>query len=233
MIRDLELAMDTESERAFEAISSYLSKNRLQIGDSLPGEMEWVSLLGVGRSTVREALSALKTLGVIRSRRRGGITVVRNPQVLELRQYFSPVYASRDVFLDACEFRSILERGMSDIIFEQTSSETLREIELFLDEQRVRSGEVISVWDCERRFHRLLIRDCRNRLASLLASLYDPIFEYAKEHREFDSSESATSWLPDHEELFGHLVRRDRSGFTICLHRHTRLYLRTHEDNND
>ena len=50
-----------------ERIESDLLDGRLAPGDRLPGERELAATLGVGRSSVREALRVLEVMGLIRT----------------------------------------------------------------------------------------------------------------------------------------------------------------------
>jgi GntR family transcriptional regulator len=60
--------------QAVEAIQSYVSERGLAAGDRLPSEVELGALLGVGRSTIREAMGHLELARVV-ERRRGVGTV--------------------------------------------------------------------------------------------------------------------------------------------------------------
>lgn len=61
-----------------EALSRYIDEARLEIGDRLPAERELMAALGIGRSSVREAVSQLQALGVLETRSGSG-TYIRKP----------------------------------------------------------------------------------------------------------------------------------------------------------
>ena len=67
-----------------ERIESDLLEGRLAPGDRLPGERELASSLGVGRSSVREALRVLEVMGLIRTGTGSGPTsgaiIIATPQ---------------------------------------------------------------------------------------------------------------------------------------------------------
>jgi GntR family transcriptional regulator len=60
--------------QAVEAIQTYVSERGLGVGERLPSEVELGALLGVGRSTIREAMGHLELARVV-ERRRGVGTV--------------------------------------------------------------------------------------------------------------------------------------------------------------
>ena len=52
-----------------DALAEMIERAGLQVGDRLPPEVSIASALGVGRSTIREALNRWEGLGIIRRRR--------------------------------------------------------------------------------------------------------------------------------------------------------------------
>ena len=64
-------------QRVANAIRAIISDGNLAAGDSIPSEPELAQLLSVGRPTVREALVALETEGLV-TRSQGSRTIVTN-----------------------------------------------------------------------------------------------------------------------------------------------------------
>ena len=63
---------ESKTERTVNAILTFIINHHLGVGDKLPSEDELVSMLGVSRLCVREALLGLKFLGLLQSNTRGG-----------------------------------------------------------------------------------------------------------------------------------------------------------------
>ena len=59
------------SDSIIEQIISKITLGELKIGDKLPTEKEFEELMGVGRSTVREALKSLEVLGLLERKKTG------------------------------------------------------------------------------------------------------------------------------------------------------------------
>lgn len=55
-----------------DALAAMINRARLDVGDRLPPEVAMATTLGVGRSTIREALNRWEGLGIIRRRRGDG-----------------------------------------------------------------------------------------------------------------------------------------------------------------
>lgn len=72
------------AERVVDEICAYIEKNGLTTGAKLPPERVFMELLGVGRSSLREALRVLSTVGIIDVRHGDGMYVAATstaPQV--------------------------------------------------------------------------------------------------------------------------------------------------------
>ena len=89
-------------ERVEQKLLDLIRKNRLTVGDSLPPELELTQGLGVSRSVVREALSRLRMLGLLESRKKRGM-VIAEPDVFGgcrqiLDTAFLHAHTQRDLF---------------------------------------------------------------------------------------------------------------------------------------
>ncbi len=95
-------------ELILEALADMIEKAGLKIGDRLPPEVSLAAKLGVGRSTVREALNRWEGLGIIR-RRRGDGTYLTAP--LQAMQAMVPltVRLEGEALLHLLEVRRTLE----------------------------------------------------------------------------------------------------------------------------
>lgn len=62
-------------EEIVQQIKSLIKDGKLQPGEKLPPERTFADLLGVGRSSLREAINILETLGFVEKRKREGIFI--------------------------------------------------------------------------------------------------------------------------------------------------------------
>lgn len=100
-----------------KALKSHIYKP----GDRLPSENDMAGQLGVGRSTVREALRVLRHLGLVESRNGRGAFVVRSDS--EAGSQASPISADvREIF----EFRYALEFAVVRLAAERRSTRHLK-----------------------------------------------------------------------------------------------------------
>ena len=107
---------------AFEACVEQLATTiRLGVyprGTTLPPERELAERLNVSRSTLREAMAALRQAGLVETRRgRGGGTgVTRRPAPPSARAAARVSGAGRRDWLDALDFRRIVEPGAAHLV---------------------------------------------------------------------------------------------------------------------
>ncbi len=63
------------SEKVAKDIQQMIKENGLGPGDKLPNELEMMTLINVGRSTIREAIKILVSMGMLEVRRGRGTFV--------------------------------------------------------------------------------------------------------------------------------------------------------------
>lgn len=110
-------------DRAVAAIKDYILANRLNGGDRLPSEMDLARSLAVSRNVVRQAISSLETLGVVRTVHGRGSYVadVASTSVFEqLASWINPQDLDERDFL---ETRAIFERGVFDLVMQRATDE--------------------------------------------------------------------------------------------------------------
>ena len=74
--------MDTSSlvDKVEESLVDLLQKRKLSVGDVIPKEMELAETLGVSRTVIREALTRLRLMGLIESKKKKG-SVITSPDI--------------------------------------------------------------------------------------------------------------------------------------------------------
>lgn len=205
-------------------LQRHIRKKKLGVGDALPSELDIADQVGVGRSSVREALSALKVLGIIQSQRKGGIRIVRDPVLLELRSYFSSKFETRGQYRDALEFRAALEWGLGPLMLDRVNARTIRTLRAEIASVAHGATEWATIHAAEVRFHTALTASCGNRLATLFAHLYGPLFEVTS--KRGPTSAYVQSWVAQHRFLVDTLEAGDADQFLEALRSHTHEYMR-------
>lgn len=117
---------------AFEACVEQLGMTiRLGVyplGSTLPSERELATRLNVSRATLREAMAALREAGLVQTTRgRGGGTVVTlKPRTPSARAVARTSESTRREWLDALDFRRIVEPGAAHLAAGAPLTDTMR-----------------------------------------------------------------------------------------------------------
>jgi DNA-binding FadR family transcriptional regulator len=116
-------------DRATEAIKDFILANELKGGDRLPSEQELARSLGVSRNVVRQAISVLETIGVVRAAQGRGLYVADVADTDVFRQiaaWINPAELEDDHYY---EVRSIFDRGIFELVIAHASDADLDRIE--------------------------------------------------------------------------------------------------------
>ena len=75
-------SIDTSSlvDKVEDSLVELLRERKLAVGDVIPKEVELAEALGVSRTVIREALTRLKMMGLIESRKKRG-SVITSPDL--------------------------------------------------------------------------------------------------------------------------------------------------------
>jgi GntR family transcriptional regulator, transcriptional repressor for pyruvate dehydrogenase complex len=129
------------AERAIDEICAYIEDKGLTSGDKLPPERVFIELFGVSRSSLREALRVLSTVGIIDVRHGDGMYVSSTTPA---------VHADRKALFDATEqnaLRNLVETRLGIELAAVTaatrraSDEDLASLQRMIDEQESQMGK--------------------------------------------------------------------------------------------
>jgi GntR family transcriptional repressor for pyruvate dehydrogenase complex len=119
----------TLSDALVEEILNFIRENQIKPGDRIPSELDLAALFSVGRTTVREALQILTTMGVIQRSRRG-TTLLATTEDLSA-ETIRVGLTERSVH-SLYEARRVLEVAMAAMAAERAT-----EMDLFLMRQEI------------------------------------------------------------------------------------------------
>lgn len=180
------------------------------VGDRIPIEPELAAQLGVGRSTIREAVRSLASMGMLETLPGRG-TFVRSS---------TPSSSLLTEFLEAYSLEELLSyRRALDIEAAQQAARHRTDDDVDVLRKAVRTelqrnhcpafDEADATGDLASRFHYLVFDAAKNRL---LASLYAGITDRLNgpEHRDrLTHASTAVSMQQEHERIFDAIARGD------------------------
>jgi GntR family transcriptional repressor for pyruvate dehydrogenase complex len=115
------------SDQVAEQLTTEIKQGRLLPGDKLPTEARLVAQFEVSRTVVREAVSRLKSLGLVDSRQGSGVFVSQKLPFAPL--HFELTHAaSQEAVVQMVEVRRALEAEVAALAAERRSTSDLRTI---------------------------------------------------------------------------------------------------------
>ena len=131
-----ELRSFTLADGVEESLLQYIRNTGLNPGDALPKEEELAEKLMVSRHIVREGISRLKTLGIIESRRRRGMTLSHPDIFAGVSKAAEARLFSDGEYREMMGIRVVMELGMAEFIYRKKTPELLAELRRNAGERR-------------------------------------------------------------------------------------------------
>ncbi|MCD6123453.1 MAG: FadR family transcriptional regulator [Spirochaetales bacterium] len=153
-------------------VEEYIIKNKLLPGSALPPEGEIASTLGVSRGSVREAVKALETLGIIEVKHGNGLFVREinfdvTLDVLSYNLYFDP-----STLAELLQIRELLETRLVPEIINNIKQDDLEECKACLDEWKERIVKGLNFYELDMKFHLQLYRAVGNKILLELGRIF-------------------------------------------------------------
>ncbi len=212
------LKRKSRQEYVMEQIQNFILEKALGPNDYLPSEVEMAQNLNVSRSTVREALKRLETMGVI------DISHGERPRVskLNLERFLDALrmfmIIDKDEFIDLMELRKIIEIGAVDMAIKKLTDTQIKRLRNFITEmeKNIDNPELFAINDFN--FHLELIKSTENLLLSKLMDIISvALLKVQKITSRFPSSKIA---IPHHKEILDALSKKDSKKAKKMLEKH-------------
>ncbi len=192
---------------------------KLQPGDKLPGERELAEMLGVSRSSIRDAIRRLEIVGLVEPRQGAG-TVVRDISTETLVSPLANVIAHRRQLVgELLDFRKMLEPPLAARAATHASTGEIGGMEEILRRQdrRVRAGELAVEEDTE--FHYRIALASGN---SVVLKVMDVVMDLLREtrSRSLQSEGRPQKSLSGHKRILGAIKRRDAAAAETAMRQH-------------
>ena len=143
-----------EAIRAY--VKQYILDQGLNAGDPLPPETQLAQELGVGRGSVREAIKALQSLGIVEVRHGEGLYVrpFSFDPILETLSY--GVHFDTQTLAELLQIRILLERSAIEDVIQHITPEEVKRLEQLMEtwKHRLKAGGPHR--DLDEEFHRIL-----------------------------------------------------------------------------
>ena len=154
------------------AIKDYIQRHQLKPNDALPSEGELARALEVGRNSVREAVKALESMGILETRRGSGIFVSAFSFEPLLNNLPYGLMGDLQDIAELLEIRRILELAKIASAIECLTDEQVRAFDEILNNMKKKAKRGESFPEEDRSFHRLLFQNLGNNMLLKLIDIF-------------------------------------------------------------
>jgi GntR family transcriptional repressor for pyruvate dehydrogenase complex len=210
-VREKARASDAEplSHWVVHRLEEKINRGELKAGTLLPSQRALAAELGVSRSSLREALSVMETLGLVSSQPGGRTRVIdasnsSAQDKITVRWRYASRYTEQDVY----ELRLLLEARAARLAAEKVTSQTLANLTVCLAAMKdaIRQGDLLTAALKDFEFHDIIIA-----LSGLFKEIHDTNREAILETQKMPLARDARLWEPvqEHERILQALEQRD------------------------
>ncbi|WP_229750529.1 FadR/GntR family transcriptional regulator [Paenibacillus nasutitermitis] len=201
------------SEWVMNDLKTQIASGSWKPGDKLPSVVDLAAQFGVGRSTIREALSALKAMGMLDIRQGGGTYVKADApeqaQPLDNAEWMSRAESLRHIL----EVRKVLESGCAALAAKHRSEDHLQRLRDTLEEMGTSLGDEQASEQADVRFHLQIAEAAQNPvLTDLVRSLSEKLHDSMKDTRAlwfYAELRSAERLLGEHTGIYEAIANQD------------------------
>lgn len=222
-----------ETTRLYRQIAGQIAKlidNReFPAGSRLPPERELAVLLGVSRTSVREAIIALELAGRVEVRVGTGIFVLQPGTQRKRAAGAAPVDDGGAGPFDLLAARAMIEGEIAALAARNVRKADIAALRATITRMREHGDDFAERDAADRAFHVLIAESTRNgALPSAVADLWDQrsgeIWTRIEDHFHTPALRART--LTDHEAIVAALEARDAGAARDAMHRHLRRVAR-------
>jgi GntR family transcriptional repressor for pyruvate dehydrogenase complex len=206
-------------EEIIRQVKQMIAEGRLKSGDRLPPERDLAEKFVVSRTSLREALRALESLGLVEIRPGEG-TFVRKVSVEALIQPLALIMASqREAIGELFEARRLLEPAIAALASGRATPEEIQEMERILDEQSkaIAAGNTGLAQDAA--FHAAIGIAAHNRAITRIAHALMDLLTQSREE-SLNTPGRPTRSHEDHRRILAAIGRRDERAAELAMREH-------------
>ena len=209
-------------EQVIEQIQKNIMDGTFKKGDKLPSERELSEKMAVSRTSIREALRVLETMGVVESRQGEGNFICSNIEKSLLQPLSMMFKLNNGSWSDIFELRNILATDLD-----------CRELESIVhDMEKETFGEnrLNILVDLDKKFHNSLSHMSKNYLIESLfittSNLFEKFIEDARyKIISYDSAKGSTNLLIQHKNICEAIIKKDEEAAIESMRKHMKYVI--------
>jgi GntR family transcriptional repressor for pyruvate dehydrogenase complex len=211
------------TELVMNAILNTITTGELKPGDRLPAERELTKMFAVGRSTLREAISALVRMGCLEVIQGKGTFLKKDFEPTRpFSMRLSDLQAAANIF-DIIELREILECNSVMLAARRADADDVRRLQEILSNMKANVQDIHTFSEHDFEFHVALAKISGNRMIHEMMS-----WIVRKVHEEYEKFKPKALFQMDDAistagEIISCVVRGEEEEAAHWMHNHLNL----------
>lgn len=196
-------------EEVVNQVHDMVREGKFKAGDQLPSERELAETFKVSRTSVREALRALETQGLIVSRTGAGNFVAELPIESLVAPLAAMLIEEKSALADIFEMRKVIEPHIASLAAERATKRDIERMKKILDKQReaVSRGETGVEADAE--LHFAIGRATQNQALEKLVSGLMDILSHSREE-SLQTKDRRKASIESHRKILSAIEEHDK-----------------------
>ncbi len=214
-------SIDTSSlvDKVEDSLVELLKERKLSVGDVIPKEIELAETLGVSRTVIREALTRLRLMGLIESKKKKG-SVITSPDLFGMMgKSMNPHILDQHTLKEIFEIRLVLEIGMADLLFHRITKEDIQQLHQIVDDEPPATQYHLFNVEHEIAFHGKLYEITGNETLKKFQKMLLPVFDYVHNSGLLKKQPLLKTFV-SHKELVDILENGTPEGFRNGMRQH-------------
>ena len=206
-------------QKVVKQVQDIIRDGLLRPGDMLPPERELAERLHVSRGSLREAILALESMGLVEPRHGEG-TVVRDLSAAPLVNQLSVMLVQKRALVgELLEFRLMVEPTLAARAAANATEEEIAHLEEILSRQKAKVDVGELAIEEDSKFHYAIAQAARN---SVVLKVLDVFMDYLRESRELSLQVEGRPQrsLNSHRRILNAIARKNPAAAEKAMRRH-------------
>lgn len=194
-------------QHAVQRIQQMILKGDIRAGERLPSQRDLSDALGLSRTSLREAISVLETLGFVRSEPGRGVFVCQRGGSERTPGWrFSSRFSEEDVY----QTRLCIEPETAALAAIRLTPRQLSDLRAIVDRMQTafEQQDFVGGSEADRDFHHLILESSENRMLLEIWNYMGPVLEESQ-RRPLVMVDRVWETVKEHQELLAALEQRN------------------------
>ncbi|MFD2117361.1 FadR/GntR family transcriptional regulator [Paenibacillus yanchengensis] len=212
------------SEYVMEHLKQEILSGKYKPGEKLPTVVQFAARYQVGRSTIREALSALKAIGMLHIQHGGGTYVADSLSQSKTQQNVIQLFSQTIELREILEVRQYIEAGCAHYAAIRRTDEDLERLWRILTTMQQHLSDEIESEQADIDFHLTLAHASHNSLfIAMMESIATRLKESMRDTRKlwfFADQNTAEALYEEHLQIYNAIAQQNTTQTALLITDH-------------